>query len=32
LLEGRFHSGDTVRIDVENEEIVLLNISEPALA
>jgi ATP-dependent Clp protease ATP-binding subunit ClpC len=32
LLEGRFHSGDTVRIDIENEEIVLLNISEPALA
>jgi ATP-dependent Clp protease ATP-binding subunit ClpC len=32
LLEGRFQSGDTVRIDVENEEIILINMSEPALA
>ncbi len=32
LLEERFASGDTVRIDVENDEIVLTNISEPALA
>jgi hypothetical protein len=32
LLEGRFQSGDTVRIDVENEEIILINMSQPALA
>ena len=32
LLEERFHSGDTVRIDVQNDEIVLTNVSEPALA
>ncbi|MDO8615549.1 MAG: ATP-dependent Clp protease ATP-binding subunit [Dehalococcoidia bacterium] len=32
VLEERFTSGDTVRIDVENGEIVLQNISEPALA
>jgi ATP-dependent Clp protease ATP-binding subunit ClpC len=32
LLEERFHSGDTVRVDVENDEIVIINASEPALA
>ena len=32
LLEGRFQSGDTVRVDVQNEEIILINMSEPALA
>ncbi len=32
LLEERFRSGDTVRIDVQNDEIVLINASEPALA
>ena len=32
LLEERFHSGDTVRVDVQNGEIVLSNVSEPALA
>jgi ATP-dependent Clp protease ATP-binding subunit ClpC len=32
LLEERFTSGDTVKIDVQNGEIVLTNISEPALA
>ncbi len=32
LLEERFGSGDTLRIDVENDEIVLINVSEPALA
>ncbi len=32
LLEERFHAGDTVRIDVQNDEIVLTNVSEPALA
>ena len=32
LLEERFSSGDTVRVDVENDEIILTNISEPALA
>jgi len=32
LLEERFHSGDTVRVDVQNDEIVLINVSEPALA
>ncbi len=32
LLEERFASGDTVKIDVQNGEIVLTNISEPALA
>ncbi len=31
LLEERFHAGDTVRIDVQNDEIVLTNVSEPAL-
>jgi len=32
LLEERFNSGDTVKIDVQNDEIVLTNVSEPALA
>jgi len=32
LLQGRFQSGDTVRIDIENEEIVLITVPEPALA
>ncbi|MBI2913880.1 MAG: AAA family ATPase, partial [Chloroflexi bacterium] len=32
LLEERFHEGDTVRVDVQNDEIVLINVSEPALA
>jgi len=32
LLEERFASGDTVKIDVQNDEVVLTNISEPALA
>src|SRR3990170_2740383 len=32
LLEERFHEGDTVRIDFQNDEIVLTNVSEPALA
>ena len=32
LLEERFRQGDTVRIDVQNGEIVLINVSEPALA
>ena len=32
LLEERFHSGDTVRVDVQNDEIILANVSEPALA
>ncbi len=31
ILEGRFHEGDTVRIDVQDGEIVLLNVSQPAL-
>jgi ATP-dependent Clp protease ATP-binding subunit ClpC len=31
LLEERFHGGDTVRIDVQNDEIVLTNVSQPAL-
>jgi ATP-dependent Clp protease ATP-binding subunit ClpC len=31
LLEERFHAGDTVRIDVQNDEMVLTNVSEPAL-
>ncbi|MBI1885830.1 MAG: ATP-dependent Clp protease ATP-binding subunit [Chloroflexi bacterium] len=31
LLEERFSSGDTVRVDVQNDEIVLTNVSEPAL-
>jgi ATP-dependent Clp protease ATP-binding subunit ClpC len=32
ILEGRFREGDTVRIDVQDDEIVLLNVSQPALA
>jgi ATP-dependent Clp protease ATP-binding subunit ClpC len=32
LLEERFNSGDTVKIDVQNGEIVLTNVTEPALA
>jgi ATP-dependent Clp protease ATP-binding subunit ClpC len=32
LLEERFTEGDTVKIDVENDEVVLINVSEPALA
>jgi ATP-dependent Clp protease ATP-binding subunit ClpC len=32
LLEGRFQIGDTVRIDIQNDEIVIINVSEPALA
>ncbi len=32
LLEERFNEGDTVRIDVQNDEIILINVSEPALA
>jgi ATP-dependent Clp protease ATP-binding subunit ClpC len=32
LLEERFAEGDTIKIDVQNDEIVLTNISEPALA
>ncbi len=32
ILEERFTSGDTVRVDVQNDEIILTNVSEPALA
>src|SRR3989442_6737029 len=32
LLEERFTSGDTVKIDVQNDEIVLTTVTEPALA
>jgi ATP-dependent Clp protease ATP-binding subunit ClpC len=32
LLEERFSEGDTIQIDVANDEIVVNNISEPALA
>jgi ATP-dependent Clp protease ATP-binding subunit ClpC len=32
LLEERFSEGDKVKVDVQNEEIVLVNVSEPALA
>ncbi|MCH7809456.1 MAG: ATP-dependent Clp protease ATP-binding subunit, partial [Chloroflexi bacterium] len=32
LLEERFNEGDKVKIDVQNDEIVLDNVSEPALA
>src|SRR5439155_21325999 len=32
LLEERFASGDTVKIDVQNDEIVLTDVTEPALA
>jgi ATP-dependent Clp protease ATP-binding subunit ClpC len=32
VLEERFTEGDTVRIDVENGEVILINVSEPARA
>ena len=32
LLEERFHAGDTVKVDVQNDEIILIYASEPALA
>ena len=32
ILEERFHEGDTVRVDVEGDEIILASASEPALA
>ena len=32
LLEERFNEGDKVKVDVQNDEIVLVNVSEPALA
>jgi ATP-dependent Clp protease ATP-binding subunit ClpC len=32
VLEDRFKEGDKVKVDVQNDEIVLENISEPALA
>jgi ATP-dependent Clp protease ATP-binding subunit ClpA len=32
VLEERFSEGDTIKIDVQNDEIVMTNISEPALA
>jgi ATP-dependent Clp protease ATP-binding subunit ClpC len=32
LLEERFNEGDTVKVDVQNDEIVLTNVTEPALA
>jgi len=32
LLEERFTAGDTVKVDVQNGEIVLTNVTEPALA
>jgi len=32
ILAERFREGDTVRIDVQNGEIVLINVSQPALA
>jgi ATP-dependent Clp protease ATP-binding subunit ClpC len=32
ILAERFREGDTVRIDVQNGEIVLINASQPALA
>jgi len=32
ILAERFREGDTVRIDVQNDEIVLINASQPALA
>ncbi len=32
LLEERFTEGDTIKIDVQNDEIVMTNVSEPALA
>jgi ATP-dependent Clp protease ATP-binding subunit ClpC len=32
LLEERFSEGDNIKIDVQNDEIVMTNVSEPALA
>jgi ATP-dependent Clp protease ATP-binding subunit ClpC len=32
LLEERFSEGDTIKVDVQNDEIVMTNVSEPALA
>jgi ATP-dependent Clp protease ATP-binding subunit ClpC len=32
LLEERFKEGDKVKVDIQNDEIVLDNVSEPALA
>jgi ATP-dependent Clp protease ATP-binding subunit ClpC len=32
LLEERFGEGDVIKIDVQNDEIVMTNVSEPALA
>ncbi|MEO8456838.1 MAG: AAA family ATPase, partial [Chloroflexota bacterium] len=32
LLEERFNEGDSIKIDVQNDEIVMTNASEPALA
>ncbi|MCI0784027.1 MAG: ATP-dependent Clp protease ATP-binding subunit, partial [Chloroflexi bacterium] len=32
VLEDRFKEGDKVKVDVQNDEIVLENVSEPALA
>jgi ATP-dependent Clp protease ATP-binding subunit ClpA len=32
LLEERFHAGDTVRVEIQNDEIILINATEPALA
>ncbi len=32
VLEERFTEGDTIKIDVQNDEIVMTNVSEPALA
>ena len=32
LLEERFGHGDTIKIDVQSDEIVMTNVSEPALA
>ena len=32
LLEERFNEGDTIKVDIQNDEIVMTNASEPALA
>jgi len=32
LLEERFTEGDTVKVDIQNDEVVLVNASAPALA
>ncbi len=32
FLAERFREGDTIRIDVQNDEIILVNVSQPALA